>query len=274
MNEVGLKLSTMSDIDLCIQDDGRSWKALIEGDDHRLTKAVSRVLAQRRDGHLILPWTYTRHLLYAFQESLEMDSTSMAELIQATKVYYSTVEGFVTNDPLLLNLRRVAGYITREHDMYVFRGEGFLGRKNTGTCVGSLMNGHWEELFGKGEELLHATHDPDNYHMHIRRIIRHTSDGRQRLKSLLRPHVIKCVQGLIKVMSSSSASGCALAFVDLEQRLRDRVEWIYPHKWDYEGRSKSRSIVDEAFEEVLRDRPDLRNAVKVSCVSHSSDLPW
>jgi len=29
------------------------------------------------------------------------------------------------------------------------------------------MNGHWEELFGKMEELLYATDDPHNYHRHI-----------------------------------------------------------------------------------------------------------
>ena len=102
----------MRDIDLRIQDDRSSWKELIEGDDHRLTKAVSHLFDQRRDGHLILPWTYTRHLLDAFM-------SSMAELIQATKVYYSTVEGFITGDPLLLNLRRVAGHIARERGIRV-----------------------------------------------------------------------------------------------------------------------------------------------------------
>ena len=165
MNEVGLKLSTMRDIDLRIQDDRRSWKELIEGDDHRLTKAVSRVLDQRCDGHLILPWTYTRHLLDAFR-------SSMAELIQATKVYYLTVEGFITSDPLLLNLRRVAGHITRERGMYI-------GDLHVSTCANTLMNGHWEELIGKVEELLHATDNPENYHMHIRQIIQYTSDVRQ-----------------------------------------------------------------------------------------------
>ena len=89
---VGLKLSTMRDIDLCIQDAIPSWMELIEGDDHRLTKAVSHVLAQRHDGHLILPWTYTRHLLNVFGSSLKTGLTSMAELIQATKVYYLTVD--------------------------------------------------------------------------------------------------------------------------------------------------------------------------------------
>ena len=43
----------------------------------------------------------------------------MAEVIPATHVYYSTVEGFVTSDPLLLNLRCVAGHIERERHMYV-----------------------------------------------------------------------------------------------------------------------------------------------------------
>jgi len=176
----------------------------------------------------------------------------MAEVIQATNVYYSTVEGFVTGDPLLLNLGRLAGHIERERDMYVFRGGGVLVWENVEACVDTLMNGHWEELFGKGEELLDATdHSDNNYRMLIQLIIQFSSDGEQRLKSFLRLHVIKCVQGVIKAMSSSSASGCASALVDLQQRLGDKTEWIY-------GR---RSIFNEAFEEVLRDHPDLRNAV-------------
>jgi len=129
------------------------------------------------------------------------------------------------------------------------------------------MNGHWEKLIRKGEELLHATDHPENYRMHIRRIIRHTSDGRQRLKSLLRPHVIKCVQGVIEAMSTSGASGCVSALVDLQQRLGDRAKWIF--KW------MGPSIVDEAFEEVLSDHPDLRHAVKAQVsVSHSSNSRW
>ena len=252
MDEVGLKLSTMRNTDLHIQDDRRSWKELIEGDDHRLTKAVSHLFDQRRDGHLILPWTETRHLLRAFGWSLATGSTSIAELIQATKAYYSTVEGFVTSDPLLSNLRRVAGHITREHDMYVFFGGGVLAWGNMEVCGDTLMNGHWEELFGK-VELLHATDDPDNYHVLTRHIVRHTSDGQQHLESFLRLYVIKCVQGVIKMLSSS-ASGCALALVDLQQRLVDRVEWIFG--W------MGPSIVNEAFEEVLSDHPDLCHAVK------------
>jgi len=232
---------------------------LIEGDDDRLTKAVSRVLNQRRDGHLILPWTYTRHLLEAFEPSPEIDSMSIAELVQATKAYYSTVEGFVTSDPLLLNLRRVAGHIKRERGMYNIS---FLSTKNGKACGDSLMNGHWEELFGKVEELLHATDDPDNCRMHIQAIIKYSSGGRQRLESFLKLHVIKCVEGVIEAMSSSSASGCTSALVDLRQRLGNRAEWIYPHEWNYEGRfTSSRSTVHEAFEEVLSNHPHLRDTV-------------
>ena len=254
MDRVSLKLSTMRDIDLRIQTDRPSWKELIEGDDHRLTKAVSRVLNQRRDGHLILPWTRDRHLLYAFESSLERGSTSMAELVQATNVYYSTVEGFVTGDPLLLNLRRVAGHITRERDMYVFRGGGVLVWKNVDACVDTLMNGHWEELFGKLEELLHATDHPHNYRMLIQAIIKYSSGGRQRLKSFLRLHVRRCVQDVIEAMSSSSASGCELALVDLQQRLGDKAEWIF--EW-----INPRSMVNRIFNQVLQDYPDLRDAV-------------
>ena len=53
MDEVGLKLSTMRDIDLHIQDDIPSWMKLIEGDDHRLMKAVFCLVDQRCDGYLI-----------------------------------------------------------------------------------------------------------------------------------------------------------------------------------------------------------------------------
>ena len=246
MGRVGLKLSTMRDIDLCIQYDRRSWKELIEGDDHRLTKAVSRVLDQRRDGHLILPWTRGRHLLNAFESSLGMDSASMAELIQATEVYYLTVEGFVTSDPLLLNLRRVARHIARERGIYD------IGGVLVETCGDTLVNGHWEELIGKVEEFLHATDARDNYHVHIRAIIKYSSDGQQRFESFLRLHVIKCVQ---EVMSSSSASGCASALVDLHQQLVMKALWIY--RW-----INPHSIVDEAFEQVLSDHSDLRDAVK------------
>ena len=114
----------------------------------------------------------------------------------------------LTRNLLLSNLRRVAGHITRERDMYDIGG--VLRRKNLMTCGNTLMNGHWEGLVGKVEELLHATDDPDNYHVHIR----HISDGQQRLESFLRLHVRKRVQGVIKTMSSSSASGCTSTLVD------------------------------------------------------------
>ena len=61
------------------------------------------------------------------------------------------------------------------------------------------------------------------------------------------------VDGVIEAMSSSSASGCALALVDLRQRRRDRAEWIFG--WTV------RSVVDEAFDQVLSDHPDLCDAV-------------
>ena len=104
------------------------------------------------------------------------------------KRYYSTVEGFLTSDPLLSNLRRVAGHIMRERGMYNFDGGGVFG-KNREACGDSLMNGHWEELIGKVEELLHATDHPDNnYHMLNQHIIQYSSDGRQRFLRLHLQH--------------------------------------------------------------------------------------
>ena len=55
----------------------------------------------------------------------------------------------------------------------------------SGRMVDSLMNGHWEELFGKVEELLDAADNPDNYRMHIQQIIRSSSDGRRQLETFL-----------------------------------------------------------------------------------------
>jgi len=100
-----------------------------------------------------------------------MDSTLIAELIQTTKAYYSTIEEFVTSNPLLSNLRCVAGHIMRECDIYNFNEE------NMGICGDSLINGYWEELIGKVEELLHITDYPDNYYIYIQHIILYTSDG-------------------------------------------------------------------------------------------------
>ena len=141
-----------------------------------------------------------------------------------------------------------------------------LAWENGEACGDTLMNGHWEALFGKVEELLHATHDPHNYRMLIQRIIERSSDGEQRLESFLRPHVIECVQGVIEAMSSSSASGCASTLVGLRQRLVDRTDWIYVD---------ADTIVDEAFEEALSDHPDLRDAVNAQVsVSHSCHSRW
>ena len=52
-------------------------------------------------------------------------------------------------------------------------------------------------------------------------------------------------------------SGCASTLVDLQRRLADRAKWIVPCRW-----INSRSIVDGAFDQVLRDHPDLRDAYK------------
>ena len=140
------------------------------------------------------PTYYMHYILYAFwlhrwnNHMTPMFESSMAEFQKVAKAYYSTVEGFLTSDPLLLNLRRVADHMKRERDVYVFGGGGVLDWKNGEACGDTLMNGHWEELIGKVEELLHATHDPDNYCMHIRAIIQFSSDGLQRLKSFLRLH--------------------------------------------------------------------------------------
>ena len=88
------------------------------------------------------------------------------------------------------NLRRVAGHIMRERGMYI--------GLHVDTCANTLMNGYWEELIGKVEELLHATDDPDNYRMVIQPITEWSFDGRQRLISFLRLHVRKRVQGVIE----------------------------------------------------------------------------
>ena len=161
----------------------------------------------------------------------------------------------LTSDLLLSNLRCVAGQIMRERDIYDFNGGFDLYEKNTGTCRDTLMNGHWEELIGKVEELLHATDDPDNYRMHIQYIIHFSSDGLQRLKSILKLHVRKRVQGVIEAMSSSGMSGCASTLVNLQQQqLADRAWWIY-------GWINPRPIVNRVFNQVLSDHPDLRHAV-------------
>ena len=99
-----------------------------------------------------------------FGLSLKIGSISMTELTQAMKAYYLTVEGFLTSDLLLLNLRCMAGHIMREHDIYNI--EEILEWKNTEMCADTLMNGHWEKLIGKVEGLLYATDNPDNYYMY------------------------------------------------------------------------------------------------------------
>jgi len=115
----------------------------------------------------------------------------MAKLIQATKAYYLTVEGFLTSNLLLLNLRCVTGHIVRERDIYNFNSELYFYEKNIGMCGDTLMDGHWEKLIGKVEKLFYTTDDLDNYYMHVQYIIQFSSDNLQHLKSFLRLHAIK-----------------------------------------------------------------------------------
>ena len=172
----------------------------------------------------------------------------------------------LTRNLLLSNLRCMAGHITRECDMYNIGG--ILCRKNLMTCGNTLMNGHWEGLVGKVEELLHATDHPDNNsRMLIWQIIRYSSDGEQCLKSILKLHVRKRVQGVIEVMSSSGMSGCASTLVNLQQQLADRAWWIY-------GWINPRLIVNRVFNQVLRDHPDLHDAVNAQVSILCQSFKW
>jgi len=66
-------------------------------------------------------------------------------------------------------------------------------------------------------------------------------------------------------MSSSSVSGCASTLVDLWQRLVKKAEWIYDNV---------DIIVDEVFEEVLSDHPDLHDAVKAQVSVLCQSFKW
>ena len=84
----------------------------------------------------------------------------------------------------------------REHDIYDFNSGFDLYEKNTGTCRDTLINGHWEELIGKVEELPHSTDHPDNnYHMLIQQIIQYSSNGEQHLESFLEKACAWCDRG-------------------------------------------------------------------------------
>ena len=56
--------------------------------------------------------------------------TSIAEFLQAIKMYYLAVEEFLTSNLLLLNLIHVASHIKKEHDIYSFVSRNILCNKN------------------------------------------------------------------------------------------------------------------------------------------------
>ena len=149
--------------------------------------------------------------------------------------------------------------------------------ENEEACGDTLMNGHWEELIGKVEELLHATDDPDNYHMHIRAIIRSRSDELQHLESFLRLYMIKHVRlrrcrHQVRVAVHRPLSTPCRPLVDFQQQLVKRADWIYPCVWSYENRPiNSRSIVNEAFDQALRDHLDL-DAVNAQVIMSVSQV--
>lgn len=144
----------------------------------------------------------------------------MAKYIQVIKVYYLTVERFLTSNPLLLDLRYIASHITREQDMYNFNSRGFLNN-NMKVYKDSLMNRYQKKLIGKVEELLYTTDNPDNYSILIQQIILLSSNSQQ---YFFRLYIIKYVQDMISAMLSLDASSCTLTLVNLQQQLEDRIE--------------------------------------------------
>jgi len=72
------------------------------------------------------------------------------------------------------------------------------------------------------------------------------------------------VQGVIKAMSLS-ISGCALALVN-QQQLVKKTEWIY--NW------MGHTTIDEIFDQILNDHPDLCNAVKAQVSISYQLLKW
>ena len=73
-------------------------------------------------------------------------------------------------------------HVSIPHPLHIARERGVYnsGILHVSKCGDSLMNGHWEEFFGKVEEL-HVTDHPHNYRMLIQQIISWSSDGRQQL---------------------------------------------------------------------------------------------
>jgi len=125
------------------------------------------------------------------------------------------------------------------------------------------MNSHWEELFGQVEELL--TDNPDDYRIHIHAIIEYSSvgecDGEWQFEGLLRLHVMKRIKAMLSsVVPEPGASGYVSTLLDIRQRLVDKAEWISPYR---DRLMNTCSIIDEVFEEVLSDHPDLRDAAEI-----------
>ena len=188
----------MRDIDLCIQAEWLSLVKLIEGDDHRPTKAACHLVDQRCDRY-----TQSQHLLERFGLSLEIGLMSMAECIQATKAYYLTVDTPAVHCYQISNMSSWENMIYTSFSWRIQRYMQTLWWMATRkSCLGK-----WRSFF---MSLTIQTTTTCSSNQSFNSALMVTSNN-----SFHGLHVREYVQGMIKAMSTSGVSGCASTLINI-----------------------------------------------------------
>ncbi|KAJ3573092.1 hypothetical protein NP233_g2652 [Leucocoprinus birnbaumii] len=250
----------------------------VQGDSHRLTRAICNLLTHRRNGDLIplrapsinSPLNY---VLYAFMGTVGYISGSFTytmltqiqtELQQATEAYYRAESPLILTGSPTSYFYRVASLIQTE--MYIFcHGitSSLLTPVSSGVCIEVLMEDHWTELLNKVGKVLASGNDPDDCLEIMRDIIGYSRQRVPRFQHILREHISNATRNVITQwgldgMPSEKIRACASALLDVKERqYEEALEVLHL----YNNHPSYHHAADEAFYEVLDRHPVWRHAV-------------
>ncbi|KAJ3575408.1 hypothetical protein NP233_g1114 [Leucocoprinus birnbaumii] len=246
----------------------------MEGDNHRLTKAVLGILGKKRNGDVIesLPIPASYAYLTSIRQLTKFNLTASEEHFRIqyclmTMDYSAAEPAFRLDRDLLFNLKEVAGRLREEEasGYSLLPQDCFMP-----LCVDILMRDHWEELYAQYEKTLKASDDSAvNYCRIIWGISRHHPDASHRVTHLSRNSIKRLATAAINKVASSGMQPsenpdfCAALLLDLAKEQTKKIQAIALLLFD-----GGYGIVAGALQELVPDHPEWHDVVEDVCVQH------
>ncbi|KAJ3569950.1 hypothetical protein NP233_g4711 [Leucocoprinus birnbaumii] len=250
----------------------------LEGQNHRLTRAVFRTLRSQRMGDILRDSTKTpsgRTSLHAgywmsigcfSQVNLPYEEYAMAEYRRAAIEHYTTEPVWNPQCDFLHNLENVADRLSEEGE-YLYSANPRLRERITAVCAEILMEEHWEEMYARFEELLSLNQAAALGHLRtIWQISKCHSDAANRVSDIFKARVKRIATDTIDCISTDSlqplvnpADRYLAPLLNMIAEQTDRMDEIFGDRL-VEGH-RGGEIVDRSLDELASENPQWNDVV-------------